>query len=62
MIGILYFCREFKVTVIMRRYTHDRAGTVVRKYIVCKIDWDLLSVDRVDRIGACEHTGLFLAL
>ena len=46
----------------MRRYTHYRAGTVIRKYIVCKIDWDLLSVDRVDRIGACEHTGLFLAL
>ena len=44
----------------MAGHAHDRAGAVSHQHIIRDPDWDLLVVDRVDRVGADENPGLFL--
>ena len=55
-------CSEFKVTIIVSRYTHDCSCTIVSQYIIRQPDRNFCSVDRIDRIASCEDTCLFFIL
>ena len=56
------FGRKFEVTVIMGRYAHDRAGTIICQYIVRQPDRNLCAVDRIDGIASGKHAGLLFVL
>ena len=44
----------------MCRYAHDRAGTVTHQNVVRDIDRHFFVCERIDRVLADEHTGLFV--
>ena len=52
--------RKFKVTLVVRRHSHDRAGTVAHQNIISHPDGDMLTGNWIDRITAGENAG-FLA-
>ena len=56
------FLSKLKVTVIMGRYAHDGAGTIVSQYIIGQPDGNLFAVQRVNRIATGEDAGLLLIL
>ena len=58
---IKFLCK-FKVTVIMRRYTHNGSCSIICKYIVRQPDRCLFSVQRIDGITPCKYSRLFLIL
>ena len=53
---------ESEITVVMSRYTHDGAGTIVSQYIVRQPDGGLFAVQRVDGIGTGKYAGFLLIL
>ena len=53
--------REFVVALVVRRHGHDGAGAVGGQHVVRDPDRCLFAVHRVERVGAGERAGLFLA-
>ena len=53
---------ELEVTVIMSRYAHDRASTIIRQYIIGQPDRNFRTVDRVNGIASGKHAGLLFVL
>ena len=53
------FLCEIIVTLIMCRNCHDCTCTIAHHYIICNVDRNLLTVDRVDTFQSLNtHTGL----
>ncbi len=50
--------REFEVTFVVCRHGHDRAGAVTGQDIVGDPNRNRVSINRIDRVAASEHTGL----
>ena len=42
------FLCEVIVTLIMSRYCHDRTSTITHHYIVCNVDRDFFTINRID--------------
>ena len=51
---------EFIVSCVVGRNCHDGTCSIACQYIVRNPDRDLLSIDRIDRIGTCKYTCLIL--
>ena len=50
--------RKLKVTLIMRRYAHDRARAVTHQHIIGYPDRNTFTADRVGDITTCKNARL----
>lgn len=50
---------EFKVSLIVGGNRHDRTGAVFHQYKVGDINWNLLTIERIDAVATSEHPFLF---
>src|SRR6266566_5602217 len=52
--------RKLKVTLVMSRNTHDRAGAIAHQHIIGDPDRDLFTVDGIGDVATCKDAGLLL--